>query len=42
MRALEVHRKHYPKGFKPEIFSFDYMSEFKGKEGLVKIWLSSK
>jgi hypothetical protein len=38
MRALEGNRKRYPPGFKPEDYSFDYMSEFNGKEGLVKMW----
>lgn len=38
MRALGSNRTKYPDGFHPEDYSFDYFSEFKGKEGLVKMW----
>ena len=38
MRALGLNRTKYPDGFSPKDYSFDYFSEFNGKEGLVKMW----
>jgi hypothetical protein len=41
MNAIETQRMrgNLPKRFNPDKYNFDYMSEFDGKDELVKAWL---
>lgn len=40
MNALSTQRANYPDSFNRDEHNFDYMSEFSGKDELIKAWLS--